>query len=174
VVVPIFSLQFHVPSLAGLVFSAALMLAVTAAAFLVPRAASQRARPRSGRRRGTAWVALVATASHFVLTYAVPHLGLPWPLGVVIALAPVALGVAVIRALDTTGLYGSDGLRVVCGMASFFLLLDVVIGLGGRYDLSLGAVLAAAGLCWMVKTKRPSVVANSAGQPQNGPEHHRA
>jgi hypothetical protein len=170
VVVPIFSLQFYVPSVAAFVFSASLMLVAIAAAFAVPQGAAQPNRPVRRRRRGLAWVALLATSSHFVLTYAVPHLGLPWPVGVVIALAPVGLGAAVVRTRSSTGIHGDDGLRVVCGMTSFFLALGFIIGLGGRYDLTLGAVLAAAALRWMVNSTRP--VADTAPDRSASPSPH--
>ncbi len=154
VVVPVFSVQFFVPPVGAVAVAGALLVGAVLAAFTVPRA---RERPQTGvgpRRRGVAWVALVATGAHFVLTYAVPHLGVPWLVGVLIALAPVVAGVVVVRALATTGPLGEDGLRAVCGMVSFFLLLDVVIGLGGRFDLSVGAVLAAIGLRRLVQVTR--------------------
>ena len=84
--------------------------------------------------------AFAATGTHFVLTYALPTTGVPWPAGIVLALAPIAAGALVIRRLTGPG---PGGLAVVTGVLGFFVLLDAAIGLGGRYDFTAGGVVAA-------------------------------
>lgn len=89
--------------------------------------------PGGGTRRSqprlAGWVAFVATGAHFVLVYALPTTGVPWPAGIVIAPAPIAAGALAIRRLRPP-----DELPVVTGILGFFVLLDALIGLGGRYD----------------------------------------
>lgn len=88
-------------------------------------------------------MAFLGTAVHFVLVYALPPTGVPWPAGLVIALAPIAVAFLVVRHRP------GDGLGVVTGILAFFLLLDAVVGLAGRYDLTAGAVAAAVALWWL-------------------------
>ncbi len=87
-----------------------------------------------------------ATAAHFVLVYTVPSTGVSWPIGTAATLLPIAMAVLLIRRL-TTG----DGLWVVTGILAFFLMLDAVVGLGGRYDLTVGALAATPALWWIHK-----------------------
>ena len=104
---------------------------------------------RPGRPRSLGIVAFVCTGAHFILVYAVPSTGLPWPAGLAVALAPIGLGVLAVRRWSTTGPLGRDGLWIVTGILGFFVVLAALVGLGGRYDLSVGAVLAALGLGWL-------------------------
>jgi hypothetical protein len=61
---------------------------------------------------------------------------LPWPIGVAVTPIPVAIGILLVRRRATGGLDGPDALRVAIGMVTFFLLLNLFIGLGGRYDMT--------------------------------------
>lgn len=115
--------------------------------------AAYRSRRRPGPvRRRRPWlpavVTFLCTAAHFTLTYAVPATGLPWPVGVAVAAAPLVAGVLVVRR------FAPAGLAVVTGILSFFVLLDVLVGLSGRYDLIGGGLLTAAGLIWLHRRVR--------------------
>jgi hypothetical protein len=73
-------------------------------------------------------------------------MGMPWPAGLAVALAPLGAGTLAVRHWATTGPLGIDGFWMVAGILSFFVLLDALVGLGGRYDLTLGAILTALAL----------------------------
>ncbi|MCO8273650.1 hypothetical protein M1L60_23935 [Actinoplanes sp. TRM 88003] len=103
---------------------------------------------RPDRPRLLGFIAFAGTAVHFVLVYTVATTGLAWPLGTAAALAPVAVAALLIRRLAT----GTEGLWIVTGVLAFFLVLDIAVGLGGRYDLSLGALAVAFGL-WKLHKK---------------------
>ncbi|MGC5010375.1 hypothetical protein ACLQ2R_06380 [Streptosporangium sp. DT93] len=60
----------------------------------------------------------------------------------------------------TTGPLGHDGLWVVTGIIGFFIGLDALVGLGGRYDLSVGALLLAVALIWLHRRVRATVAAS--------------
>ena len=75
-------------------------------------------------------IAFVCTAAHFASVYYIPSTGLPWPIGVALALIPVAVGILLVRRRATGGLEGQDALRVVTGVVASFLLLNVFFGLG--------------------------------------------
>ncbi|MGW4945787.1 hypothetical protein ACWEOZ_29880 [Actinoplanes sp. NPDC004185] len=131
---------------AGQLFAAGgLCVLFIGCAFLTPRL-PRRPVPgsRTPRPRLLGLIAFVATAAHFVLVYTVPSTGVSWPIGTAAALLPIALAVLLIRRL-TTG----DGLWVVTGILAFFLVLDAVVGLGGRYDLTIGALAATLALWWI-------------------------
>lgn len=122
-----------------------LLTAVVATAFVVGRR-RRGPRGRSGGRRprrGLGVLAFACVCAHWVLTYTVPETGLPWPAGVALSLLPVVAGVALIPRLAVTGPYGSDGVRVVVGLLSFFALLDLLVALVGRYDMVVSALLTA-------------------------------
>ncbi|GAA0929278.1 hypothetical protein GCM10009554_11520 [Kribbella koreensis] len=143
ILVPLGSADFYVPPIPVLIAAGALCALLVVCAFLVPR------RPPSAeaaRRRGLAWIAFFAATTHFVLVYAIPSTNLPWPIGTLISLLPIAIAILLVRRYASGGLHGRDANRVLTGMIAFFLLFDVVIGLGGRYDLSLGAIATAFAL----------------------------
>lgn len=142
VVVPVFSLQFRVPGLWAFVTAGAILIAAAVLAFQVPRATVQLDSDTSPRRRGVAWVAFAATAAQFSLTYAVPSIGIPWPAGLALSLLPVLIGWVVISRLATTRYLDRDGIRAVSGIAAFFIPLGMVVGLAGRFDLTIGALIA--------------------------------
>lgn len=132
------------------------LAALGAGALLVVGASLSRRLPRPARTpsrrprpRLLGVVAFVCTGAHFVLVYAVPSTGLPWPGGLAATLAPLVLGVLAVRHWSTTGPFGRDGLWVVTGILGFFTVLDAFVGLGGRYDLTAGAVLTTVGLTWL-------------------------
>lgn len=113
-------------------------------------------RPRRIRPRFVGSLAFAGAGAHFLLTYTVPSTGLPWPVGTAIALTPIAAAVLLIRPMTATGdAYGPVGLRIVVGVLSFFVVLDAAVGLAGRYDLTLGAVLVAVALRRLSRPDRP-------------------
>ncbi|MBP2329096.1 hypothetical protein JOF56_009481 [Kibdelosporangium banguiense] len=105
--------------------------------------------PARPRPRLLALVALVCAGTHFTLVYAVPAMGMPWPVGLVVTLIPLVVGALAVWRWITTGPFGHDSLWVVTGIIAFFIGLNAYAGLGGRYDLSIGALLLAAGLVWL-------------------------
>nr|WP_221382291.1 hypothetical protein [Actinoplanes polyasparticus] len=135
------------PPVAVLVAAGVLLVAIVAAAVLV----SRRRRPvptlltggATRPRRGLGMLAFAGVAGHWILTYTVAGTGLVWPVGVALSLLPVAAGLVLVPRLAVTGPYGSDGVRVVVGLLSFFVLLDLVVALLGRYDMILVAILTA-------------------------------
>ena len=50
--------------------------------------------------------------------------------------------------------HGPVGLRILVGALSFFLALDVAVGLAGRYDRTLTAVLTALALHHLSRPRR--------------------
>lgn len=117
------------------------VVALGVLAFVVPRRPA-RTRPPAGSRTppGAGLIAFGCTAAHFTATYSVGPAGLPWPLGVLVAVLPVAIGVLLLRP--------ADPVRVVSGVLAFFAVLCAAVGLGGQYDTSLLGVLGLAGLVW--------------------------
>jgi hypothetical protein len=91
-------------------------------------------------------IAFVCVLAHWTATYTVAETGLPWPLGVTIALLPVGVGLLLMPHLTRSGPYGNDGVRVVIGLLTFFVFLDILVGLLGRYDMIVGAALTALGI----------------------------
>jgi hypothetical protein len=135
------------PGAGQLVLVGALFASLVAAAFAAP---SLRRPPPPRRASGRiATIAFLATTGHFLLIYALPSSGLPWPASIALALVPIALGYAAIRRRASGGPYGADALRVVTGMVWFFVVLDALVGLGGRLDMTLGAIAVALALRWL-------------------------
>jgi hypothetical protein len=87
---------------------------------------------------------------------------LPWnlALGLAITLVPIVAGVVAITRMADGDPYGGDALRVVTGILAFFVLLDVAVGLGGRYDLTVGALVMAFAL-W--RLSRRDLLTRSGG-----------
>jgi hypothetical protein len=148
------------PPTTVLIVAAVLLAAVVVTAFVVGR--GRRRAPSSftdGRprpRRGLGWLAFTCASAHWILTYTVANTGLAWPLGVALSLLPVAAGLFLVPRLAMTGPYGSDGVRVVIGLLTFFVFLDLLVALLGRYDMILSAVFTA----WLARrlyTRRRSV-----------------
>jgi hypothetical protein len=134
------------PPTAVLVAAASLLVGIVGAAFAVGRHVREKAaciRPQRQRRR-----------AHWIATYGIAETSTPWPVGVAIAVAPIALGTIAVTKMAATGAYGADGLRVVAGLVAFFALLDVVVGLGGRYDLAVGGLFAAYAVRQLSRTMR--------------------
>jgi hypothetical protein len=112
-------------------------------------------------------VAFLCTGAQFVLTYTVRLIGLPWALGLVVAVAPILIGIVAVRRLATTGPLGHDGFWVVTGILSFFMVHDVVIGLIGRYDLIAGVLVA---FVLLLAHRRTAAVRPSRSGKPNQPE----
>jgi hypothetical protein len=135
------------PPTAVLVAAAGLLAAVVVTALLVGRGRRPVPSPFRGvaprPRRGVGLLAFTCVSAHWILTYTVATTGLSWPLGVALSLLPVAAGLFLVPRLAVTGPYGSDGVRVVVGLLTFFVLLDLLVALLGRYDMILAAILTA-------------------------------
>jgi hypothetical protein len=135
------------PPTTVLVAAGALLATVVLIAVLVGRGqrpapaplTEEKARPR----RGLGLLAFTCVSAHWILTYTVAETGLIWPLGVALALLPVAAGLFLVPRLAVTGPFGSDGVRVVVGLLTFFVLLDLLVALLGRYDMILSAIFTA-------------------------------
>jgi hypothetical protein len=144
----------HVPA-GQLLVAASLCFLLVVSALLTKRRSSQPAPgPGSSKPVLLSGVAFAATAIHFVLVYLVATTGIPWPIGLLVALAPIAAGVFLTRrSIRGSAFPGPDGLRVVTGILGFFLLLDAFVGLGGRYDFTIGALVMAFAL-WRLNRRR--------------------
>jgi hypothetical protein len=167
--------QYIRPLPAQMLAALAVGIALAAAAFRAPRPSTARhdnspdtGRPSTPRPRLLAIVAFVCTAAQFVLTYTVRTIGLPWPLGLIVALLPIIIGVFAVRRLATTGPLGRDGFWVVTGILSFFIVNDIIIGLAGSYDLIPGGLLVAVGL--VVLHRRVPALRRPRAATTHGPE----
>ncbi len=157
------------PGPAGQSVAAAILVLLGLAA-LTRRRGPAAPRPRRLRPRFVGSVAFAGTGAQFLLTYAVPSSGLPWPVGTVIALAPIAVAVLLIGPMTATGdAYGPVGRRIVIGVLSFFVLLDAVVGLGGRYDLTVGAVVTGLVLRRLSRRDRLRAGRGLSGRPAGLP-----
>jgi hypothetical protein len=129
-----------------LVAAGLLLIAVVALAFHVGRRPRALMQPREESKRPFRWLGTLAftcVLAHWVLTYSMPDSGIPWPIGVALSLLPVVLGIVLVARLWTINPYSSDGIRVVVGLLTFFILLDIVVGLLGRYDMIVSALVTA-------------------------------
>jgi hypothetical protein len=102
-------------------------------------------------RRGVAPVAFVAAAANFLLM-GLSDSDVPWPLALVAVLVPVVLAYVVIRPRVSGPVLGRDGLRVVTGVLGFYCLFAMGVGLAGRYDLTLGALVVVV-LLWRLRRR---------------------
>lgn len=134
------------------VAAGALCVLLVVGAFVV------RPRVRTSSGRPVTLVVFLCTAAHFVAVYTVPATGLPWPVGAAVAFAPVAVGVVLVRRRAA----GSDALRVIVGVLAFFVLLAALVGLGGRYDLTVAAAAVAFGL-WRLRRRDAPAGGPAAG-----------
>lgn len=55
------------------------------------------------------------------------------------------------RWLATGGPYGQDALLVIIGLLLYHLVLGAGVGLTGRYDMTLAAVLTLVGIIWLYR-----------------------
>lgn len=159
-VVVVFWEDFYVPSVRALLGAVVAVGLLVTAAFLVPGRRRARASANAAGTppidgtgpdaiAPTTWLGVTAfacTALHFGSVYLIAHTPMPWPAGVALTGLPVAAGVLVVRRRGRGRLDGQDALRVVTGIVSFFLMLNIVFGLAGRYDMT----LAALGLTWLM------------------------
>ncbi|WP_250004734.1 hypothetical protein [Actinoplanes sp. M2I2] len=148
------------PPAAVLLAAGALLAAIVVTAFRAgrrPRPVPSLSADRGRRPRpGLGILALACISAHWALTYTVAGTGPAWPLGVALSLLPVAAGLLLIPRLALTGPYGSDGVRVVVSLLTFFVLLDLLVALLGRYDMILSAIFTA----WLARrlyTRRASI-----------------
>jgi hypothetical protein len=141
--------EFYVPPAPVLLAAALLCVLLVLAAFWT-RGHATAARPSDPGSARLGLIAFVCTAVHFASVYSIPSTGLPWPIGVALSLLPVAIGILLVRRRATGGLDGPDALRVVTGIVTFFLLLNLFLGLGGRYDMTLAA-LGMGFLLWRLQ-----------------------
>jgi len=95
------------------------------------------------------WGVALCASAHILLVYAVVQTSLPWPVGVVIAVLPVVAGVLFVRWLATGDPYGQDALLVIIGLLLYHVVLGAGVGLAGRYDMTIAAILTLAGLIWL-------------------------
>lgn len=155
-VLPLTYTEFVQVPAGQLLAAAGLGILLVVSAFRVRRPTVQATPPqRKPRPVLLGLIAFAATATHFVLVYTVPSTGVPWPIGTLAALAPILAGVFLVRRLTSGGgVHGPDGLWVVTGILAFFLMLDAVVGLGGRYDLTAGAVAMTLALWWLHRRLR--------------------
>lgn len=152
------------PPLGPTIVAVTLGVLLVVAAYLSRRLSRRTRRPPlRARPRLLGVLAFVCAGAHFVLVYAVPSTGLVWPIGIAVALVPLVVGAVLVRRLATTGTLGRDGLWVVTGIVGFFVLLDALVGLGGRYDLTLAAVLTTLALVWL--HRRRSGTPRRSGPP---------
>ena len=178
-VVAVFWSEFYVPSIWTLLGAVAVVALLVWAAFLAPRPSHARGALGDARSQildtvpvdepPTRWLgvtAFVCTALHFGSVYAIAHAPMAWPLGVALTWLPVGVGVLLVSRRGRGGLDGPDALRVVTGIASFFVMLNIVFGLAGSYDMTL-AGLTLGGLLWWLSRRTPRTSA-SAGALASG------
>lgn len=149
------------PPLPVLAAAAALLALTVVAAFVIGRRLSRRRGVTANRmsRRGIGVLAFLCVLMHWFATYSVAETSIPWPAGVALAIVPILVGILVIPLMAGTGPYGVDGVRAVTGLIAFFVVLDVGVGLLGRYDLIVSAILTAFAIGWMYK-RRASLAAS--------------
>lgn len=150
--VPFFYGEFNRgPGAAVLVAAGGLCVLLVVAAFVAPRLRRTSVARTQGSGRGLGLIAFTCTAAHFVAVYSLPSTGVPWPAGIVIAVAPIVVGIYLVRRMASDATKGSNAIRVVTGIVSFFIILDIAVGLAGRYDMIAGALATAFALHWLRK-----------------------
>lgn len=146
VVVPFVYGEFDQLPATWLLIAAGLLCAMfIAAAFAMPRPSERSPRPVWGKRR-LAWIVFACASAHILLVYGVAQTTMPWPLGIGVAVAPVVVGVVLVRGLAGGGPYGPDALPVIIGLLGYHLLIGFLFGLGGRVDVSIAALATALAL----------------------------
>ena len=131
-------------------------LLVVALVLVAPRL--PRGWPTAGgtSRRRYAGAVAACLVTHFVIVWSVPALGVPWPLGLGLAVAPLLVaGVVATRLLPDSTAARHSGL--VLGLGWPLVAMNILIGLGGRLDCLVAAAVAAAALVWVAR-RQPSVV----------------
>ena len=148
--------QLDAPApVAGLLVAGASMGGLVAAAWFVGRRMRNLpARPGRGPRVRLALVAFAAVLAHWCATYGIAATPVPWPVGVLLAVVPVVLGVVAVRRLARTSPYGQDGRLVVAGLLGFFALLGVFVALvAARDDLLASSLLIAGVVVWLCRAR---------------------
>lgn len=140
------------PAVGALIVAALICAGFVLAAFLAPRPKPPTSPSTPHRwRRLLPWGVALCASAHILLVYAVAQTSLPWPVGVAITMLPVIAGVLLVRWLATGGPYGKDALLVIIGLLLYHLVLGAAVGLAGRYDMTLAAILTLAGLIWLYR-----------------------
>ena len=153
VAVPFVYGEFDSLPASGLLIVAALICAAfVLAAFVVPRPTPVATAATPHRwRRWLPWGVALCASAHILLVYAVAQTSLPWPVGIAIAILPVVAGVLFVRWLATGGPYGQDALLVIMGLLLYHLVIGAGVGLTGRYDMTVAAILTLVGLIWLYR-----------------------
>ncbi len=144
------------------------VLAPTPAAFPVRLGTPGAAR----RPRFAAPTIAAAAGMHFVLVWTLPSSTVPWPLGLLIAVLPLVWAYRVCRRLraDTIARAEQVALTVIIGVLTPLFVIDVLVGLGGRIDLLVTAVITVAGLAWI--RRRTLRRAGAPGGVSSAPADH--
>ncbi len=150
--------EYTLDPLPQLTAAAALMASLVLAALRLPGRPSlwNSHAELSSPRRGVAPVAFMATAANFVLM-GLSDIATPWPLAVLAVLTPVGVAILIVRTRVSGPVFGRDGLRVVTGILGFDCLFAIGVGLGGRFDLTLGALAVIVLLWWLRDRVRGAV-----------------
>ncbi|MFN8195787.1 MAG: hypothetical protein U0R80_16110 [Nocardioidaceae bacterium] len=101
-------------------------------------------------RRVFAGAVAACLIGHFALVWSAPALGVPWPWGLGLAAATLLVGWAVATRLSPGS--GAERLSgLVLGLGWPLVLLNLLVGLGGRLDCLLTAAVTAVGLVWVAR-----------------------
>ena len=147
-VLPLLWESFPVPPASRLIAVVGLMAALVVAAITLP---SRLPIPLQRRqRRAAGFIAFICATAHFVLLYATPGNGLPWPVGLLLSALPVFTGAALLGGR-------SDLFTVLSGVIAFYAVLDIGVGLGGRLDLAVWGMAILGGLWWLHR-RQPSAL----------------
>lgn len=94
-----------------------------------------------------------AVGAHFVLVWTLPNSPLPWPLGLLLDVLPLVWVVRYCRGLRSEPLERRAP-TVIIGVLTPLLVVDVLVGLGGRIDLLVTAAITVSGLTWLRRRSR--------------------
>jgi hypothetical protein len=72
---------------------------------------------------------------------------------------PVAAGGLVVRHLGSASPYAPDALAVVGGLLTYHLVVGGLVGLAGRYDVTIAAIGTAVALCRLYRRESRTTAA---------------